>query len=138
MILTLAVNSFANDEKINAEVLNAFKTRFRDAQDVTWIAAEDYCKATFTFHGARMSAFYNTKAELIGVTRYILSTQLPLYLQNSLRRDYPAYWITDLFELSKRHGFSYYLTIRNADEQIVLKSEYGEDWEIYQTKVFEN
>jgi hypothetical protein len=138
MILTLVVNSFANDEKINPEVLNAFKTRFADAQDVTWTTTEDYSKATFTFHGAQMCAFYNTKAELVGVTRNILSTQLPLYLQNSFRRDYPGYWITGLFELSKRQGVSYYLSIRNADEQVVLRSSDGEDWEVYQTKAFEN
>lgn len=132
MIITLATGVFAANTEIKPEVLQAFNHRFAQAENVIWQEGENFYKASFIFHGGAMNAYYDKEAKLIGVTRYISSTLLPLYLQNSLRKNYPGYWITDLFEMSKKKGFSYYMTIRNADNGIVLKSESGSDWEVYQ------
>jgi hypothetical protein len=131
MIVTLTSGAFAGNEKIKQEVLDAFKNKFPYAQDVTWTEGDSYYQATFTFNGARLNAFYSTEAKLKYVARNIISTQLPLYLQNSLKMNYAHYWITDLFELSGKKGFSYYITLEDADEKVVLKSAAGSDWELY-------
>jgi len=137
MILTLAANAFAGEE-IKPEVLDAFKNKFSNAEDVTWVTGTNYYKAAFIYYGSRMFAYYSTTGKLIGVTRNISSTELPLYLRNNLKNRYEDYWITDVVEESNNNGFSYYITIQNADNKIVLKSKYGSDWTIYsnQRKVF--
>src|SRR5690349_4953681 len=91
-ILTLAALAFANEEKIKPEVLDAFKTRFSNAQDVTWVAGNNYFKASFNYYGSPMFAWYTPSGKLMGVTRYMSSTELPLYLRNTLKEKYTHYW----------------------------------------------
>ncbi len=131
LIFTLAANAFATEEKIKPEVLDAFKNKFSNAQDVTWVAGNNYYKATFNYYGSQMFAYYTTTGKLMGVTRYMSSTELPLYLRNTLKEKYTSYWISNVVEESNKNGFSYYITIENADIKIVLKSKYGSDWTIY-------
>jgi hypothetical protein len=131
LIFTLAANAFATEEKIKPEVLDAFKNKFSNAQDVTWVAGNNYYKATFNYYGSQMFAYYTTTGKLMGVTRYMSSTELPLYLRNTLKEKYTNYWISNVVEESNKNGFSYYITIENADIKIVLKSKCGGDWTIY-------
>jgi len=130
IIIKLTADTFAAEEKVNPAVLNAFNSKFRNAQQVTWVISDDYCKAAFNYYGTWMSAWYTSTGKFISVTRNFSSTELPLYLRNSLKTKYAGYWITDLVEESKKSGFSYYITIENADRKIVLKSKSGGDWEI--------
>jgi hypothetical protein len=130
-ILTLVALAFANEEKIKPEVLDAFKTKFSNAQDVTWVAGNNYFKASFNYYGSPMFAWYTPSGKLMGVTRYMSSTELPLYLRNTLKEKYTLYWISNVVEESNKNGFSYYITLENADTKIVLKSKSGNDWTIY-------
>jgi len=131
IIIKLTADTFAAEEKVNPAVMNAFNSKFRDAQQVTWAISDNYYKAAFNYHGTCMSAWYTATGKFISVTRNFSSTELPLYLRNSLKTKYAGYWITDLVEESSKSGFSYYITIENADKRIVLKSKEGDDWEKY-------
>jgi hypothetical protein len=131
LIVKLAADVFAAEEKIKPEVLDAFNSRFSGARDITWIASANYYKASFNYYGSQMFAYYTTTGKLKGVTRNIRSTELPLYLRNTLQKKYANYWISNLVEESNTRGFSYYITVENADQKIVLKSAYGNDWEAY-------
>lgn len=132
MMITLTTGAFAGEEKVKPEVLDAFNNKFTSAQDVTWMAGTNYYKAAFIYNGAWVFAYYNTTAKLVRLTRHVSSTQLPFYLQNSLKKKYADYWITDLVEESTVKGFSYYITLQDADQKIVLKSKNGSDWEANQ------
>lgn len=138
LIVTLAIavsslSAFANtgnDENVNQKVLDAFKTEFTSATEVAWSAGADYYKATFNYNGKYVFAFYNESGELLGLTRYISPADLPLSLQNNLKKNYEGFWVSDLFESSKNDGTSYYITLENADSKIVLNSS-GSRWTIY-------
>ena len=139
IIVTLAVAlstlcSFAGEVNVNAKVLDAFNSNFATAKEVTWTASRNYYKATFVFNDQHVYAFYSADGELMGLTRYISSLDLPISLQVSLKKDYSNYWISDLFEVSNSEGTSYYITIENADAKVVLKSAGSEDWKTYQKK----
>jgi hypothetical protein len=64
---------------------------------------------------------------MIAVTKRITSTQLPVALQTALKEETQSAWITDLFEIANEEGTSYYVTVENADQKLVLKSE-GSSW----------
>ena len=137
LILTLAVAlstmcSFAGDVTVSSRVLDAFKSDFSSAKEITWTATNDYYKASFVFNDQHVAAFYNLDGELIGMTRNISSLDLPLSLQTNLKKSYSNYWITDLFEVSNHDGTSYYITLENADGQVILKSAGGEQWKTFQ------
>ena len=135
MILTLVIaittlGAFANDENVNQKVLDAFKTEFTTAKDVEWSVGSNYYKATFNYNGKYVFAYYNENGELLGITRYLSPSDLPLTLQNNLKKNYEGYWVSDLFEASKDDATNYYITLENADTKIVLKSSENR-WDIY-------
>lgn len=136
MILALAItistlSAFASDEKISAKVLDAFKTEFTTAKEVSWTAGENYYRAAFIFNDQHVQAFYSLEGELIGLTRYITSLDLPMNLQTSLKKSYTDYWISDLFEVTKSDSTGYYITLENADSVIVMKATATDNWSVY-------
>lgn len=128
LFLSIVSASLAEEGKVNAEVLKAFNAKFPTATHVNWITSTNHFKADFHFNGYWISAYYNLSAELLCVTRNISSAQLPLFLQNKLKMEYGNFWITDLFELSKEQGFSYYVTLQGAEYQVMLEAKDGTDW----------
>ena len=137
IILTLAIalgtlSSFAaGEETVSSKVLTAFESDFVGAKEVVWASSRDFYQASFVFNGQHVSAFYNGDGEMIAMTRFISSLDLPLSLQTSLKKEYGSYWISDLFEVSNSEGTSYYITVENADQKIMLKSTSGENWRTY-------
>ncbi len=137
MILTLAIavstlSAFAGEENVNQKVLDAFKTEFSTAKEVAWSAGNNYYKATFTYNGKHVFAYYKENGELLGLTRYLSPADLPISLQRSLKNDYEDYWISDLFEVVKNEESGYYITLENADTKLVLKAGDIYGWSVYQ------
>jgi hypothetical protein len=133
MMLTMGLSTtFANNEEtINQRAVNSFKKEFSTAQDVKWETRKDFVKATFKLNDQVMFAYYSQSGELLVVSRNILSTQLPINLLSNLKKDYSSYWISDLFETSNAEGASYYVTLENADQTVVLKSNGTTSWDTY-------
>ncbi len=133
MLVTVGTTTtFAKDEEtINQQVLNAFKQEFTEAKDVMWQTNREYVKATFTIHDQVMFAYYTQSGELLAITRNISSDKLPISLLTSLKKSYNDYWITDLFEMVADGNGTYYITLQNADVELVLKSDEFGTWDVY-------
>ncbi len=136
IILTLAIavsslSVFAGEADVTKKVLDAFNTEFTSAKDVSWTVTKDYYKATFIYNERYVFAFYAEDGELLAMTRYISSDDLPLSLLTSLKKNYSGYWITDLFEMAKHDGTQYVVTIENADTKLILKAGSG-TWNVHQ------
>ena len=132
-LLLSMIAVFASEGNVKSEILSAFKNKFNGAQEVSWSAGKLYTEATFLFNGSRFTASYNEKAELVSVSRNISSTQLPYFIQNNLRKNFGSSWITELVEISNQHGFSYYVTLTSADNEVILESLNGKEWTIYKS-----
>ena len=137
VVMTLIVTSTFANEEISPAVETAFKTKFPGASAVQWSKGSTYYKVSFINNGAAMFAFFNENAKLMGLMRYLRSTQLPADLQSKLRPYFNHYWIIDLFEMSNRGSVGYYVTFRNADNVIVLESRNGNDWKLLTIKTEE-
>jgi hypothetical protein len=123
--------AFTGEEAVNKQALTSFKNDYTGATDATWTTGNSYYKVAFTWKDQKLFAYYDMKGEFIAVTRYISPLQLPLALQNTLKKNYTGYWISDLFEKAdKDNGTGYYITLENADTRIVLKSIEGE-WQTF-------
>jgi hypothetical protein len=133
MMLTLTTTwAFTGEKSINQAALTAFKAEFAGATDATWYADNEYYKVTFTLNDQKLFAFYSTDGKFMAVTRYISSVQLPLFLQNGLRKFYRNAWVSDLYEVATKSRTSYYITFENADTKTILRSVNGRDWSVYQ------
>lgn len=124
-------NKTDNHESVNFTVENAFKKEFVQAKEVSWQKTDNYYKATFKMNNEIVNAFYTPEGEMLGILHNMLSTQLPINLQTSLKKEYENYWITDLFEFSKPDDSNYFITIENADQVITLKSTNGSAWSTF-------
>lgn len=131
-VLISTTSAFAGEENVATKVLNAFKTEFNTAKEVEWTVGSNYYKAAFVYNEKHVFAYYNGEGELLGLTRYLSSDDLPLNLQNNLKKSYSKYWISDLFEVAKSDGTAYYITLEDADSKIVLKASAESDWSVYQ------
>lgn len=128
----ISMSSFADEGKINDNVIRSFNSSFKNASEVNWSTTSNLYKANFTMNGQYLSAFFDTDGKMVALTRNISSLQLPISLQTSLKNKYENYWISDLFEIADEEGTSYYVTLENSDTKIVLKSSYHSDWTFYQ------
>ena len=63
----------------------------------------------------------------------ILSTELPVALQSSIKTAYSGYWITELTEEGKDKHVKYTLTLENADQILHLRADKTGEWEVVDT-----
>jgi hypothetical protein len=132
ILVTGISTTFANSrETVNEKISKAFTKDFAGAQDVKWENKENFAKATFTLNSQVMFAFYSQDGDLLGVTRNIVSSQLPINLLSDLKKGYSNYWITDLFEMGNNSNTAYYVTLENSTHTIVLKSTGTEGWTVF-------
>ena len=130
--LVLGTASFANnDETINQKAEQSLKKEFAQAKDVRWQKSGELIKATFTLNEKVLFAYYNESGELVAITRNITTDQLPITLLTSLRKNFTEYWVTDLFEMVSGGETSYYVTVENAGQKVVLKSDDFTSWATY-------
>jgi hypothetical protein len=132
VLLTSINSAFANGkEEVNERIIKSFEKEFAGAQNVQWAFTKDFVKVTFTLNEQVVYAFYEPNGNLLGVTRNIVSSQLPINLFTDLKRNYSTHWITDLFEMASNHENVYYVTLENGDQKIVLKSSGTSGWEVF-------
>jgi hypothetical protein len=130
--LTVGIASFANnDESVNARAEQSFKKEFAQAKEVKWQKSGEMVKATFSLNDRIMFAYYSQEGNLLAITRNITTDQLPINLLNSLKKNYSDYWISDLFEMVSSGQTTYYITVENADQKLVLKSDDFADWSTF-------
>lgn len=122
-----------NNQDISESVKESFCKEFVNAEAVHWENLAEYEKAHFTINGQILDAYFDTNGKLIAVTRNILSNQLPIHLFTTIVNEYSGYYITDLFEVSIDEGTSYYITLREGNRELVLRSEEGGSWEIFKS-----
>lgn len=131
-LVTVVSSAFAsNKDGVNDKVNDAFNKEFSLAKEVSWETGKDLVRATFKLNDQILFAYFTRNGDLMAVTRNILSTQLPITLMAALKRDFNAYWISELFEISNAQGTVYYVTVENADVSLVLKSDNNYEWQSY-------
>ena len=133
--MTLIVStSFANTEpeSVSNQALNTFNSEFVGAANATWTINKDFYQVSFTLDGEQMIAYYNKSGEFIAVSQNISSVELPNSLKKGLMKVMSNRWITDLFEITNNDQTSWYVTIESADEKVVLRSDNGGKWRVFQ------
>jgi hypothetical protein len=126
--LFVSFSSFANP--VNDKVKTAFSEKFNDATEVSWNTTASYVKASFKMNDQTMFAYYSADGTLLGVSKNLVSTTLPIRLQSELKKASANGWIAELFEYSSDDENSYYATIETADQKVYLKSSTTNNWSL--------
>ena len=132
-LISFTAFSFAADvPAISKNVISSFNKQFSNARDIKWENQANFSRAEFTMNDMVLFAYFNNNGELLAITRFISPNQLPLQIYSSLKSNYADYWVSDLFEIQTENGTSYYITIQNADQILILKSEGTSGWQTFQ------
>jgi hypothetical protein len=132
IFITGISSAFANDkEEVDSKIIRSFQKEFAGAQNAQWVTTKDFVKVTFTLNEQVVYAYYGQNGSLLGVTRNILSGQLPINLLTDFKKNYSNYWITDLFEMATNGENVYYLSLEDSDHKVVLKSNGTNGWDVY-------
>ena len=132
IFITGISSAFANDnEEVDSKIVRSFQKEFAGAQNAHWVTTKDFVKVTFTLNEQVVYAYYGQDGSLLGVTRNILSGQLPINLLTDFKKNYSNYWITDLFEMAVKGDNVYYLTLEDSDHKVVLKSNGTNGWDVF-------
>ena len=133
VFLTITTGTaFANTTEVNPKVIKAFNTAFVSVDDVTWTTGSDFYKASFTYNSKYVYAYYSLDGKFLGLTRLMATSELPLNLQTSFKKNFADMWVTDLFEVANADGTAYYLTVEDAENVMIVKSSGGSDWTTFQ------
>lgn len=130
---TFSKASFAaGGEKITPAVLKSFNSTFSTAKEVDWSVSEHFFKAQFLLNDSYVTAYYLSDGSMAAIARNVTLSQLPVALQAQVKKEYDAYWVSDLFEITTETATQYYITLENGDGKVILKSASNVDWSTYQ------
>ena len=116
---------------VQPTVLKSFKTTFTNATEVGWSTTKDLYKADFSLNGRYVTAYFREDGTMQALVRHITADNLPIILQTALKNNHKGEWVTDILEVTSENGVQYYVTLENADSQVVLKSS-STIWSTYQ------
>ncbi|HET9825997.1 MAG TPA: hypothetical protein VFP87_11715 [Chitinophagaceae bacterium] len=133
LVLTVSTSfAYTAPESVSSQALNTFNSEYVGATDVAWTINKDFYQVTFSMNGEKLSAYYNKAGEFMAISRNISSVELPTNLRKALKKLMNDRWITDLFEITNLDQTSWYVTVESADAKVILKSDNGGKWKVYQ------
>lgn len=137
-LVMLLCSVAGNATEIHKQAISSFKKDFAAAQDVKWESANEFARVTFKLNDQVMVAWYSNEGRLLALTRNITSSQLPINLLADIKKNYSDYWITDLFEIAMSNETSWYITLQNSDQTLILRSDAAQGWEVYKKEKKDN
>ena len=125
--------TFAHDTKLvpNA-IVNELHQQFDNADNVQWQTTANFYEASFKLNGQQLKAFYAFDGKMIGVSREINITQLPMALLKEVKEKTATNTVTDLFELLTDRGTEYFITYKNNKAVATTYKSSGDDWIRYE------
>ncbi len=128
--ILLATSAFASPgpEKISERVKAEFEKNFTGALNVNWEKKDDFYFASFKLNEKEVSAAYNESGELLGVSRVIETSQLPLNISLAIANSYKNYAVANnVSEIVFDGQTNYYVNVETSQKILKLKcNSYGE------------
>lgn len=96
IVLLFSASAFAaKGDTVTDQVKDAFEKDFVKAKDVTWQKNGDFYFASFVINDMTVNAAYDDDGQLVGTSRRIALTQVPLSVSLALTEKYSRYTIPD-------------------------------------------
>jgi len=127
LITGLAANS--TPTKPEPAAVKAFEAAYGKQASANWTCTPKGCEVQFELKGQVITAIYSHAGKLRWYEKHILSTQLPVALQMTMKSFMGNYWISDVKEQSGKTGTAYTVTIENASSKLVLTNT-GNQWQV--------
>jgi hypothetical protein len=132
LVLTLASTySFATDVKVSSTIMQSFKARFADAENVSWSVTNGFYVADFTLDDKKQYAYFNPEGDLTVIAEPLTINQLSKKQQSNLRKDYSNYTVVDVYKLTDNEDVKYFVVVEDSSKKIILKTTTS-TWDVLQ------
>lgn len=130
MAVLVGSSAFAADTKDAAKVSyrakSNFEAHFSGATNITWTQREHYTKVSFTLAGQPVEAFFSLEGELMGSSRAIEFSKLPLEAIQTIQKKYSTYTVSESIEFNEGGEKSYFVSLADGNKKQILQvSLYG-------------
>ena len=124
LVLFVSASSFApNEEIVSAKIKSAFEKTFTSSSEVKWNKSNGFYFANFRINEQIFSAAFNEEGELLGATRNIALSQLPLNISLILQSNYPGYSMNEsVTEMVTEGQTNYYINAENSKRIVTIKA----------------
>lgn len=121
---TTAPASPAASTVVTDQVSKSFTAKFASAENVNWKQKEEFYFADFKVNQQSMFAAYNADGDLLGISRTVKLSQLPLHVEMSIRENYKNYKIDETVNEMVLDGeTSYHLQVEDKNRYLKLKCD---------------
>jgi hypothetical protein len=123
IVLLFSATAFAGKgDSVTEQVKGAFEKDFIKAKNVTWQKTGDFYFASFVMNDMTVNAAYNDDGQLVGTSRRVALTQVPMSVSLALSQKYSEYTIPDqVTELSYDGETIYQVFVSNEKKTLQLK-----------------
>ena len=124
LVLFISASSFApNEEIVSAKIRSAFEKTFTSASEVKWSKSDGFYFANFKINEQILSAAFDEEGELLGASRNIALSQLPLNISLTLQNNYAGYSINEsVTEMTTDGQTNYYIAAENSKRIVNIKA----------------
>ena len=132
LVLFVSASSFApNEEIVSAKIKTAFEKTFTTASEVKWNKSDGFYFANFKINQQVLTAAFNEEGELVGASRNIALSQLPLNISLALQNNYADYTIAHVTEMTTEGQTNYYIAAENSKRIVTIKADAFGDLSIH-------
>jgi hypothetical protein len=127
LLVALSIASFAGGNKADKKLLSDLQTTLKSSTQVQWNTTNDYNRATFSFNGKPVSAYYNLNDNsLIGFGIRLSPTEMPKEITDAIQKKYGDWSITDGLIFVDEYGYvNYFAQVHKGKSNLALKVANG-------------
>lgn len=114
-------------EHVSHAVINRFKADFSGAKNVNWTVTANSQKAEFTVDNVKMTAFYDTRGEFLGVTQYVDYKAIPAKAQKEIAVKYEGYDVASVIKFDTNSADPaiettvYFVDLKKDSKELLLR-----------------
>lgn len=124
--VTLFTSAFASSsESVSNRTKRTFENEFKKPNAVDWSIKSGFNTATFMENGIRTQAFFDYDGTLVATCKNVDFNALPENTRYSFDQRYQGYTIKEVISYDDRNQFSYFVSLENEKETLILKVSSG-------------
>ncbi len=116
--------------KISEKAINAFKSTFKDVENVQWSASGDAYLVKFSQQGINTYVTYDEEGNFLSSRRYYNGDQLPVDIQCALKKKYSGRKVYGVTEVTVGTEVNYYVKLEDPKTWITVKVDNARNMEV--------
>lgn len=127
-LIAVSVSISASAQSVNQvdqKVVDNFEATYGGASNVEWTLKQNFTIASFVRDGRKVEVFFNTDGDFVATTTPVDIEEVPAFVKKIIQSKYNDFTVTETFKLKSYDETSYFLSVENNEEKIVLKVNEG-------------